>query len=68
MWFVAGADGTGRQVALYDANGELIQQSEFNAVKNDTYYFEFTTVEAGSYYLGNEGGSNLFFKIEVVVE
>lgn len=68
VWYVSGGDGTERQVALFDTEGNVVAQSNLETVKNDPYYYEFETVEAGTYYLGNVGNNNYIFKIEVVVE
>lgn len=68
VWYVSGGDGTERQVALFDTEGNVVAQSNLETVKNDPYYYEFEAVEAGTYYLGNVGNNNYLFKIEVVVE
>lgn len=68
VWYVSGGTGTERQVALFDTEGNVIEQSNLETVQNDPYYYEFATVEAGTYYLGNVGNNNYIFKIEVVVE
>lgn len=64
IWWVAGGDG--RQVGLYDMNGNLLVKSEEASVKNSTYISTFT-VEAGTYIIGNVDNTNYHFKVEVVV-
>lgn len=64
IWWVAGGDG--RQVGLYDMNGNLLVKSEEASVKNETYISTFT-VEAGTYIIGNVDNTNYHFKVEVVV-
>lgn len=64
IWWVAGGDG--RQVGLYDMNGNLLVKSEEASVKNSAYISTFT-VEAGTYIIGNVDNTNYHFKVEVVV-
>ncbi|MGM9631859.1 MAG: hypothetical protein ACI3XL_02050 [Eubacteriales bacterium] len=62
-WICGGND---RQVALYDMEGNVVVQSEGATVKNGLYVSEFV-VPAGSYVLGNVGGSNYYFGVSVTV-
>ena len=64
IWWVSGGDG--RQVCLYDMDGNLVVKSEEESVKNSLYVSTFT-VEAGTYVIGNIDNTNYHFKIEVVV-
>ncbi len=64
IWWAAGGDG--RQVGLYDMDGNLIVKSEEASVKNSAYISTFT-VEAGTYIIGNVDNTNYHFKVEVVV-
>ncbi len=68
IWYQSGEDGK-RPVTLYDAEGNILEENDpKDNVKNDPYYYEFQTVEAGTYYVGNSVNNNPIFKIEVVVE
>ncbi|MBR6753096.1 MAG: right-handed parallel beta-helix repeat-containing protein [Clostridia bacterium] len=63
FWWVSGGDG--RQFALYNADGEIIANTEVESVKNSLYISEFTVDAAGTYYLGVPDGSNYLFKLTV---
>lgn len=63
VWWVSGGDG--RQVAVYDPNGTVVSQSNDESVKNDLYVSTLSVSEAGTYYIGNVGGNNNFYKLEV---
>ena len=63
VWWVSGGDG--REIALYNANGEVVTATPTDSVKNALYISELEIPEAGTYYLGVPTGSNYIFKIEV---
>ena len=62
------AGGEGREVAVYDMNGEIIMQS--NDAPEDNKYTAVTTftLPAGSYLLGNVTNQNYWHKVTVEVE
>ena len=62
IWWVAGGDG--RELEIFDTEGNSLQKTSVNPAKNGLYISEFT-VEAGSYFLGSTAGSNYYFKVEV---
>ena len=63
IWWVSGGDG--RQFALYDNAGEILNKTEENSVKNSLYISELSVDAAGTYFLGVPDGSNYLFKLEV---
>ena len=63
VWWVCGGDG--RQVVVFNESGTSVAQSESTCTKNSLYISEFALSAAGTYYIGNAGGSNYFYKIEV---
>ena len=63
VWWVSGGDG--REVAIYSDSGEVLSQSTFNSVKNSLYISEMAVDAAGTYYIGNVGGNNNYYKLEV---
>ena len=80
VWWVCGGEVTGssaiRQVAIFSADGSVVdttavtevEKTETNTdgVKNDPFVSTLEIPAAGTYYIGNTGGSNYFHKIEVV--
>lgn len=66
VWWVSGGDG--REVAIYTENGQVLCQSQFGSVKNELYIVQLSVGEAGTYYIGNVGGNNNFYKLEVTEE
>ena len=65
FWWVSGGDG--RQFALYDKDGNILQKTKVSSVKNSLYISSFDTDAAGTYYLGVPEGSNYLFKLQVTV-
>ena len=66
VWFVSGGDG--REVAIFDQAGNVLQRSGPGAIKNLPYIAEFDLPEANTYYIANIGGNNNSVKIEVTVD
>ncbi len=64
LWWIGGDPN--RNPAIFDANGSIVAQDSTVTVKNEQYISTFTVPSAGIYYLGNVGGSNYFYNIEVV--
>lgn len=63
VWWVSGGDG--RAIAVYNADGTIVAQSAEGSVKNSLYVTELAIPEAGTYYLGNVGGSNNYYQVSV---
>lgn len=76
--FTAGANATvkvwwvknkaDRQVAILDASGTEIKVAAEEGDANALCVTTFKDIPAGKYYLGNHGGGNYIFKIEVTEE
>ena len=79
IWWICGGNVTDssevRQVALFDANGNVVSKSNItnadakpddaDGVKNDLFITELNIPKDGIYYIGNTGGSNYFYQIQV---
>ncbi len=63
IWWVSGGDG--RQFALYNAEGVVLEKTSVNSAKNALFISDFQLTEGGTYYLGVPDGSNYLFKIQV---
>ncbi len=73
IWWAVGDKD--RQLALYNQQGEVIHKTnvsdkdapedDADGIKNNLFITEFDIPAAGIYYLGNEGGSNYFYKLTV---
>ena len=72
IWWACG--DAGRVPAIYSQAGASVAAvtipSDYkpegeDGVKNDTFVSELAVPNAGVYYIGNSGGSNYFYKIEV---
>ena len=61
IWWISGGDN--RQMTIFDANKNVICKTE-TSIKNALYCTEFT-VEAGTYFIGGDEGSNYIYKVEV---
>ena len=61
IWWISGGDG--RQMTIFGADGSALQKTEVS-VKNALYIVEFT-VEAGTYFIGGDTGSNYIYQIVV---
>ena len=64
LWW-AGGDAN-RNPAIFDQSGNVIVKDETVTVKNDLYVTEYDIPAGGIYYLGNLGGSNYFYQIQVI--
>ncbi|MBE6974303.1 MAG: hypothetical protein E7436_02280 [Ruminococcaceae bacterium] len=65
VWWVGG--DVGRQQAIYSSTGTVLSKTSEDTVKNSLYISELTVDEAGTYFLGNVGGNNYYFKVEVTI-
>lgn len=63
LWWVGG--DANRSPAIFNADGSVLVKDETNTVKNELYISEFNIPAAGIYYIGNLGGSNYFYQLEV---
>ena len=63
IWWVSG--GEGRQFALYNSEGVVLEKTSVNSAKNALYITDFQLTQGGTYYLGVPDGSNYLFKIKV---
>lgn len=62
------AGGAGREVAVYDMNGDIIMQSECAPTTNQDTFVTTFTLPAGEYLLGNVVNQNYWHKLTVEVE
>ena len=65
IWWVCGGDG--REIELYDANGNIIFTTAEGCVKNSLYISTIEIAEAGKYYIGSSVGSNYFYGVAAKV-
>ena len=63
IWWVGG--DAGRAPAVFDKDGNVVSQYQGSTVKNALYISELEIPSEGIYYIGNLGGSNYFYRIEV---
>ncbi len=68
VWWVSGGDG--RDVAVYASDGSIVASNPVfgGSVKNELYITQLEVAEAGTYYVGNTGGNNNYYKLEVTEE
>ena len=80
IWWVCGGEVTGsteiRQVTVYAPDGSVVDKTavsdkdvpagDSDGIKNNAFVSTLTVSEAGVYYIGNSGGSNYFYHIEVI--
>ena len=66
IWWVCGGDG--REIEIFDANGNVIMTSAESCVKNSLYITTFELTEGGTYYIGCSKDSNYYFKVEVTTK
>lgn len=66
LWWVSGGDG--REVAIFDQQGNVLQQSREGSVKNQPYIARFSLDTPDTYYIANIGGNNNYVRIEVTEE
>ncbi len=65
VWWVAGGDG--RQMKVLDNAGSEVAKTKDEVVKNSLYISELQLSQAGTYFLGGDGGNNYLFKATVTV-
>ena len=63
IWW--GGGDANRNPAIFNTDGTVLVQDSTVTVKNDLYISELTINAAGTYYIGNVGGSNYFHQIQV---
>ena len=80
IWWVCGGEVTDskeiRQVTIYAPDGTVVDKTavsekdvpsgDSDGIKNNAFVSTLTVSEAGIYYIGNSGGSNYFYHIEVI--
>jgi hypothetical protein len=66
IWWVQGGDDN-RQMGIFDAEGELLTQTDLTLEKNKPGVSTLEIAEAGKYFLGGVTNKNYIFKIEVTV-
>ncbi len=64
-WVEAGEDN--RQMGIFNAEGELLTQTDVTLEKNKPTMSTLQIAEAGKYFLGGVTNKNYIFKIEVTV-
>ncbi len=64
IWWVQGGDDN-RRIALYDADGNIVDETSVELAKNDPCITTFYVDDAGGYFIGSPDGSNYIFRIEV---
>ena len=65
VWWICG--DAGRQVAIFNADGTILTQTNIEGEKNAEYLASFDIEKAGKYYIGNVGGNNYYIKLEAKV-
>ena len=65
VWWVQGGDDN-RRMAIYNAAGEIVEETSETLVKNDPCVSTFLLDDPGSYYLGAPDGNNYVFRVEVI--
>ena len=63
IWWVGG--DANRNIAIFTPDGEILVQDNTTTVKNELYVTELEIPAQGIYYIGNVGGSNYFYKLQV---
>ena len=66
IYWVSGGDG--RQLAIYDKNGELVTETTEDSIKNSLYVSTLSLTDEGKYYLGGSTGSCYVYGIEVTTK
>ena len=64
LWWVGGDKD--RNPAIFDASGNVVAKDTTTTVKNSLYISTLEVPEAGVYYIGNIGGSNYFYQVQVL--
>ena len=63
IWWVGG--DANRNIAIFNPDGSVLVQDNTETVKNELYISELQIPSEGIYYIGNVGGSNYFYKLQV---
>lgn len=66
VYWKAGADG--RELKLIDGEDNELKATNIGTVKDENYVSKLYLSEAGTYYLGNKGGNNYIYRVEVYNE
>ena len=66
LFWVCGGDG--RQLAIYDENGNLVAETTETSVKNELYVSTLSLPGEGKYYLGGSTGSNYVYRVDVTTK
>ena len=66
IWWVQGGDDN-RQMGIFDAEGNVLTQTEVTLEKNKPAVSTLQIAEAGKYFIGGVTNKNYIFKIEVTV-
>ena len=63
IWWACGGDG--REIDIYDANGNIVYTTAEGCVKNSIYISTIELAEGGKYFIGSSAGSNYYFRVDV---
>ena len=66
IWWVQGGDDN-RQMGIFDAEGNVLTQTEVTLEKNKPAVSTLEIAEAGKYFVGGVTNKNYIFKLEVTV-
>ena len=66
IWWVSGDPNRG--IGIYREDGTILAQTSVASEKNQLSVSELSISDAGTYYIGNVGGNNYHYKVEVTVE
>ena len=64
IWWVQGGDDN-RAMALYDADGNILETTSETLAKNDPCVTTFYVDDPGAYFIGIPDGNNYVFRVEV---
>ena len=65
VWWRAGAAGEERQIVVMDSEGKEVAATKGKWETDKPLYDSFNLATPGTYYLGNKGGNNYIFRVEV---
>ncbi len=63
IWW--GCGDVGREIGIYNGAGEILSQTNAGLEKNALCISTLEIAEAGTYFIGNVGGNNYHYKVEV---